>query len=58
MGRPRLPPGLVRNKVVAIRLTQNGYDRVKKLAEAKNLSLEGYVRLVLKLLADGSLLVR
>lgn len=57
-GRPPLPPGAARTKVVAVRLTEKGHARVKALADAKNLSIEGYVRKVLQMLAEGTLLVR
>jgi hypothetical protein len=58
MARPKIDPKYRRDKIVAIRLTDYGYDRVKLLADRRGMSVAEYVRLVLKMLADGSLLMR
>lgn len=58
MARPKLDPGIARTKVVAVRITEKGYDRVKSKADLKGMSVAEYVRHVLKLICDGSILVR
>jgi len=55
-GRPKLDPWNVRNKVIAVRLTEDGYKKVKMLAEARKLSVEGYVRTVLQKLHEGRII--
>lgn len=49
---------LVRSRAVTVRLTEGGYAKVQKMAEAKGLSLDAYVRTVLQKLFDGSLIYR
>lgn len=57
-GRPELPDHLKRPHVVSVRLTDNGLKKVRELAAAKEMSVPEYVRLALKMLAEGTLLIR
>lgn len=58
MARPPLPPGHVRDKIVAVRLNQRSYERVETLAKSKKMKVPAYVRLALQMLVEGTLLIR
>lgn len=57
-GRPKKDPVKVRSKLIAVRITEHGYGRVSSLAAAKKMKVPEYLRYVLKLLADGTILIR
>lgn len=58
-GRPPIEDRAnLRNKVIAVRVTEFGYGKVKELADAKNMKVADYVRLVLIQLAEGKISIR
>ena len=57
-GRPKLEDGLARSKVISVRLTEYGYQRMQALANLSQRSVADYTREVLKQLVTGQILAR
>ena len=58
VGRPRLDEVDRRDCVISVRVTRGGMAKIKKLADAKGLSVNAYVRTVLHKLFNGEIIYR
>jgi len=58
MARPTLEPGKTRNKTIALRVTEDAHKKIEGMAKAKGMGVSAYLRMVLKRLFDGTILIR